>query len=138
MGAAAVPLFIIDFKSTMKKILSLIFGGLLLVPTVTWIIDPDFGIPVNRAGLNHPVVDADGHVVEATPVILDFIKQVAGREMADRYIQFIQSFSRPNAPRKSFWLAPSGPNTIDRATAMLPRLFRARLDDAGIFQCSEF
>ena len=85
-----------------------------------------------RAGLNHPVVDADGHVVEATPVILDFIKQVAGREMADRYIQFTQSFIRPNAPRKSFWLAPSGPNTIDRATAMLPRLFRARLDDAGI------
>jgi hypothetical protein len=38
----------------MKKILSLIFGGLLLVPTVTWIIDPDFCIPVNRIGLNPP------------------------------------------------------------------------------------
>jgi len=38
----------------MKKILSLIFGGLLLVPTVTWIIDPDFGIPVKRIGLPPP------------------------------------------------------------------------------------
>jgi len=38
----------------MKKILSLIFVGLLLVPTVTWILDPDFDIPVNRIGLKPP------------------------------------------------------------------------------------
>ncbi|MGD8521389.1 MAG: sialate O-acetylesterase [Desulfobacterales bacterium] len=38
----------------MKKILSLIFGGLLLLPTVTWIINLDFGIPINRIGLNPP------------------------------------------------------------------------------------
>ena len=38
----------------MKKILSLIFGGLLLVPTAIWIIDPDFGLPVNRIGLAPP------------------------------------------------------------------------------------
>jgi len=38
----------------MKKILALIFIGLLLVPILTWIIDPDFSIPVNRIGLKPP------------------------------------------------------------------------------------
>ncbi len=38
----------------MKKILSLIFGCLLLMPTVTWLIDPDFAIPDNRIGLHLP------------------------------------------------------------------------------------
>jgi hypothetical protein len=38
----------------MKKIIALIFVGLLLVPTVAWLIDPDFGIPVNRIGLKAP------------------------------------------------------------------------------------
>lgn len=38
----------------MKKILALIFVGLLLVPAVTWLIDPDFGIPVDRIGLKAP------------------------------------------------------------------------------------
>ncbi|MBW2408165.1 MAG: hypothetical protein JRF72_00095, partial [Deltaproteobacteria bacterium] len=38
----------------MKKILSLIFGALLLVPTAMWIIDPDFGIPASRIGLDPP------------------------------------------------------------------------------------
>ncbi len=38
----------------MKKIVSLIFVGLLLVPTVTWILDLDFDIPVNHIGLKPP------------------------------------------------------------------------------------
>ena len=29
-----------------------------------------------RAGLDHPVVDADGHMLEYAPVFLDFLKQV--------------------------------------------------------------
>ena len=38
----------------MKKILSLIFVGLLLGPIVTGLIDPDFGVPENRIGLKAP------------------------------------------------------------------------------------
>ena len=38
----------------MKKILSLIFVGLLFVPIVTGLIDPDFGLPENRIGLKAP------------------------------------------------------------------------------------
>lgn len=42
----------------MKKILCLIFVGLLLVPAVIWIIDPDFGLPVSRIGLAPPRIYA--------------------------------------------------------------------------------
>lgn len=35
-----------------------------------------------RAKLDHPVIDADGHMLEYVPVYLDFLKQVAGPEMA--------------------------------------------------------
>ena len=38
----------------MKKILSLIFIGLLFVPLVAGLIDPDFGVPENRIGLKAP------------------------------------------------------------------------------------
>ncbi|MBW2657740.1 MAG: hypothetical protein JRC59_08600, partial [Deltaproteobacteria bacterium] len=38
----------------MKKILSLIFVGLLLIPAVIWMFDPEFSTPVNRIGLPPP------------------------------------------------------------------------------------
>jgi hypothetical protein len=38
----------------LKKILALIFIGLLCVPTATWIIDPDIDIAVPRIGLKPP------------------------------------------------------------------------------------
>ena len=33
-----------------------------------------------RAKLNHPVVDADGHMIETTFAVLDFVKQVGGAD----------------------------------------------------------
>ena len=34
-----------------------------------------------RAKLNHPVVDADGHIIECTFAILDFVKEVGGGKL---------------------------------------------------------
>ena len=31
-----------------------------------------------RSRLDHPVIDADGHTIEITPVVLDFVKEVGG------------------------------------------------------------
>ena len=84
-----------------------------------------------RAKVDHPVVDADGHMIETTFAILDFLKQVGGPEIAQRYEDNLWA-NRSAAIRRAVWVGNSGPNTIDRATAMLPKLFRARLDDAGI------
>ena len=38
-----------------------------------------------RARLGHPVIDGDGHLIEFTPVLLDYIAKVGGHEVAERY-----------------------------------------------------
>ncbi|MGB0576499.1 MAG: amidohydrolase family protein [Alphaproteobacteria bacterium] len=84
-----------------------------------------------RAKLNHPVVDSDGHMIECTFAILDFVKQVGGADIANRYEKYLKGTS--SAPgRRAVWVGNSGPASIDRATAMLPKLYMERLDEAGI------
>ena len=38
-----------------------------------------------RAKLGYPVIDSDGHVVECTPVLLEFMREVGGPELARHY-----------------------------------------------------
>lgn len=84
-----------------------------------------------RAKLDHPVVDADGHMIETTFAVLDFVKQVGGADIAARYEATLKS-DTTGANRVAVWVGNSGPATIDRATAMLPKLLYKRLDEAGI------
>ena len=84
-----------------------------------------------RARLDHPVVDADGHMMETSFAVLDFVKVVGGPEIAGRYEEILRNDSTGSS-RRAVWVSHSGPASIDGATAMLPKLFRARLDDAGI------
>ena len=84
-----------------------------------------------RAKLDHPVVDADGHMIEATFAILDFVKEVGGKDLAARYEAMLKG-DKTSESRRAVWVGNSGPASIDRATAMLPRLYRERLQDAGI------
>jgi len=97
-----------------------------------------------RSRLTHPVIDADGHMIEVFPVMFDYLKQVGGPEMTERTWA---SFRRQNSIgwydmspaerrfhnqlRPAFWAAPAE-NTRDRATAMLPRLMYERLPEMGI------
>ena len=97
-----------------------------------------------RARLNHPVIDTDGHMVELFPVIFDYLKQVGGPEMSEKTFA---SFRRRdnlnwynldraqrrhhNLIRPAFWAAPAE-NTLDLATAMLPKLMHERLPEMGI------
>src|SRR5262245_34371856 len=85
-----------------------------------------------RARLAHPVVDGDAHVIECEFAICDFLRQVAGPEMARRYEDSKKRRISSVRHRQTWWNSPSGPHTIDRATVMLPKLYRERLDEAGI------
>jgi predicted TIM-barrel fold metal-dependent hydrolase len=85
-----------------------------------------------RGRLSHPVVDGDAHVIECEFAICDFLRQVAGPEMARRYEEGKKNRISAAKYKQTWWNSPSGPHTIDRATVMLPRLYRERLDEAGI------
>jgi predicted TIM-barrel fold metal-dependent hydrolase len=94
-----------------------------------------------RSKLGHPVVDADGHAIEFAPAFLDYLKQVAGPRVVERYIAKLEAGGwyrispeerrHRRVTRPSSWTFPTR-NTRDRATAMLPALFRARMDDFGL------
>jgi hypothetical protein len=102
-----------------------------------------------RAKLNHPIIDTDGHTVEFTPVFFDYIKEVGGAGMIERYKKAVGSrsnnrwmelseeerrYSRATCPP---WWARPAKNTVDRATASLPHLLYQRMDELGwISPCS--
>jgi len=93
-----------------------------------------------RAKLNHPVIDGDGHWLEPIPIFLDFLRDVGGPSIVDKFMKKAKDTSwyemapaermerRPHRP--TWWGEPG--NSLDRATAMVPRLFYERLDDFGI------
>lgn len=41
-----------------------------------------------REKLDFPVIDTDGHIMEAAFVLPDFLKKVGGAKMAERFISF--------------------------------------------------
>jgi predicted TIM-barrel fold metal-dependent hydrolase len=100
-----------------------------------------------KARLDHPVVDGDGHVVESLPVLFDYVRRVAGDDVAARLSQASPSYSSRSAPLLAraaeggyrpqvgraitpWWSLPTGAR--DRATGFVPRLLHERLDELGI------
>ena len=103
-----------------------------------------------RARLNHPVIDSDGHTVEFEPAVMDTLREVGGPGIVERYKTkrtagltaslggMLNWHKLPPAQRHAqrltvppWWALPAR-NTLDRATAMLPKLLHERLDDMGI------
>ena len=94
-----------------------------------------------RSRLNHPVIDGDGHWVEFDPVFSERMRKVGGDRAADGFLAAMQTtrdaLSMSVAERKrrriaqpAFW-SRQAENTLDRATAMMPRLLYERLDEFG-------
>ncbi len=92
-----------------------------------------------RSQLDHPVIDADGHMVEFLAPLEDYVREIGGskfvaqfgtpfKRLADWSVEELRD-SRDYFP--VWWLVPTK-NTLDRATASLPKLLYERLDDFGI------
>jgi len=101
-----------------------------------------------RAHLSHPVIDSDGHQVEYGPRVRDYVKELAGAEMADRvgpalegtiastrwYRQSPEERREHWTKRSPFWGLPTK-NTLDLATSLFPKLMYERLDEMGLDFC---
>ncbi len=98
-----------------------------------------------REHLGHPVVDADGHLVESLPILADRVRKMAGDDIADRFLGGSPTYRSRQAPilrpmeeagtttrqaAAPWWALPTDP--LDRATAFVPALLYERLDDLGI------
>jgi predicted TIM-barrel fold metal-dependent hydrolase len=96
-----------------------------------------------HAKLDHPVIDADGHVVEVAPVYEDYLTQVAGPDLRDRVVAAFKRNANhwyeasdeerqaKRVLRPPFWIHPAS-NTDDLATAIMPNMTRARMDEIGV------
>jgi hypothetical protein len=95
-----------------------------------------------RSKIDHPIVDGDGHWVEYDPVFSDKMRKVGGDLAADGFLKAMgttrESLSLSPAERRhkrlgqqAFW-SRQAENTLDRATAMMPKLLYDRLDELGL------
>lgn len=96
-----------------------------------------------RARLNHPVIDSDGHMIEFEPAIIDALKNVGGSSLVERFQSWANEslFSwyrlspeerHDKRPTRSTWWGIPTKNTLDRATASIPRLLYDRMDEFGL------
>jgi predicted TIM-barrel fold metal-dependent hydrolase len=101
-----------------------------------------------RVRLNHPVIDSDGHMIEFEPGFVDYLKKVGGSSMVDRFYSDERNTGswgklsrwyslspeerRYHRPTRAPWWALPTKNTLDRATAVLPKLLHERMDDIGL------
>jgi len=95
-----------------------------------------------RSKIDHPIVDGDGHWVEYDPVFSEKMRKIGGDLAADGFLKAMattrETLSLSVAERRhkrvaqqAFW-ARQAENTLDRATAMMPRLLYDRLDEIGL------
>jgi predicted TIM-barrel fold metal-dependent hydrolase len=88
-----------------------------------------------RARIDHPIVDADGHLMEFFPLVVDLLREEAGPRAAERFQQYLSGASDPHYSdfigARVFWALPER-NTLDRMTATLPELLYRRLDEIGL------
>lgn len=96
-----------------------------------------------RAQLRHPIVDGDGHWLETQPIFKDYLAQVAGPTMVDRFEATLRNAAgysgyrltleermRTRVRRQAWWGWPS--RTRDRAAVLVPAVFADSLDEWGI------
>jgi predicted TIM-barrel fold metal-dependent hydrolase len=94
-----------------------------------------------HAKLKHPVVDGDGHWLEFAPVFGEKMRKAGGDKAADGFLKALQSTADAlkmmpderdtrRVAQPNFWNRQAE-NTLDRATAMMPKLLYERLDEIG-------
>ena len=93
---------------------------------------PSHRVSEIRRRLAHPIIDADGHLVEFMPMVIDCMREVAGDAVARRFIRYRRSpFTSGGGylPTRVFFGNPLG---LDRMTVLLPKLFYRRLEEIGL------
>jgi predicted TIM-barrel fold metal-dependent hydrolase len=98
-----------------------------------------------RARLKHPIIDADGHWAEFHPHMRQEFRKIGGDLAVEAFEMAVARIPRSlnmsvaerakyRIGQEAFWFLPTK-NTLDRATAMMPKLLYERLDELGLDFC---
>jgi predicted TIM-barrel fold metal-dependent hydrolase len=100
-------------------------------------MDRTVGVKDLHERIGHPVIDADGHLVESMRAFSHYLERVGGHEQMKRYIIELKErpvVSRGDAyrgePRGAWWGVSN--DAYDVATVMVPRLLHRRMEEIGI------
>src|SRR5437899_12878644 len=96
-----------------------------------------------RAQLDHPVIDGDGHWLEPVPIFLDYLRQVSGPSVVDRFTktarEHIERGWYTMTPAERLDRRPTRPTwwgetatTTDPAAAIAPKAFSQALDSFNV------
>ncbi len=97
-----------------------------------------------RKRLSHPIVDSDGHWREFEPIAMDYIKNIGGPQLAEKWSKKMRMFGEGEYAKMSrqdkfdrrhgqppWWSMPVK-NTIDVATSLIPKMLHDRLPEMGM------
>src|SRR3954447_25305878 len=99
-----------------------------------------------HAGLDHPVIDSDGHMAEHLPTLAPYLEREGLSLEHPSFRRLLPPYGGTDAlwhdltpeeraatrtPRGPWWSSPAK-QTIDLATALFPALLHERLDEIGI------
>ena len=92
---------------------------------------------VIHEGLDHPVIDADGHNRSYPPLLEDYIREFAGKEGIEIYRKrgsWLAADAQTRAEARISKQANGNPtkNTIDYVTSVLPALLVERMGEMGL------
>ena len=83
-----------------------------------------------RRELDHPVVDADGHLLEVRPIVAEFVREIGGAAHADKFADASNDRKfHVGGKAYAWWGTPRVAR--DRATAFVPSLLHERLPELG-------
>ena len=90
-----------------------------------------------RAGLDHPIIDGDGHLIEPAPLFRHYLQKTGGMDLVHRYQHELRVHptgsrgNRETGDMRGAWWGVSN-DAYDLATVMAPRLLYSRLNDLGV------
>jgi predicted TIM-barrel fold metal-dependent hydrolase len=89
-----------------------------------------------RAQLDHPIIDADGHLLESVPLLLEHVDALAGPTAAERVAAAIPTlFNGAGSAEQGIARGPWWPSVTDadyQAAVMVPALYAEVLERVGI------
>ena len=89
-----------------------------------------------RAELDHPIIDADGHMLESVPMLLEHVDAEAGPAAAERLVAAIPGlFNGRGSVEEGISRGPWWPSVTDaeyQAAVMIPALLAEQLEEIGI------
>tara|TARA_R110002049_G_scaffold308150_1_gene511124 strand:+ start:25897 stop:27279 length:1383 start_codon:yes stop_codon:yes gene_type:complete len=85
--------------------------------------------------IGHPVIDADGHLMEFMPVIVETVCDIGGKEAQLEFEKYLAGTFNASGHllggTRVYWSIPEA-NTLDRMTVTLPQLTYERLPEMGV------